>query len=775
MLESGWKFKRSRMITVSLSFFTAGTSVCRKLLSLISVLLLVSSTFVHAQQPQNLKIHITIDNGLSLNDINVSIDYANNKTIGKTNEDGIFVAQIVPVPDTDTCKVSIHAFMYQSKDTTLTLSQTKIHEIRLNHLELQEVKVTGYKRIASTSANKTTFDIDRRGFPVNAKADMALSRLPGVMKSGDSFSLPGNNKPTSLRIDDREVDIKELMTLDLKDIERVEVLRHGTDEASDGGVINVIKKKHLPSLVKGQMSLSAANFSEERYGTFPQITLRTQSIEFTAFLSGHLSNQHSWQTIAWNEEQNYHSDKSAKVGQCTANAKLSIFATPKFKVSLAYTFFGFNSKINAQTESKAGFSGKQKITEGYGSHNINIVSCYEISKNKLLNLKARFRKYKSTNENDQPVSLIYETGMNELTGELSYQANNLHFIGKGNDLQMGYKNIYRQHLLSAYTRKFYTNIHNLFLTESFSLGGPFDAYVAIRNEWTANRMETKHSNYYTLLPTLVLNANSKIGSISASYSRKINRPSVDYLNPETFYVSEHEQFQGNINLAPQYTNNFSLQIRKQLRNSYLNAFATYAHTTNLIELVFSDNLDCSTYENAARANIYRMGAGIYLPMLNHKLNINFNMSVNHEQYKLYNRFAEKTLMRNIQQSGWTVNSALNLSFSAPKGWYFNLNGNYINKSFDLNSSTTHRPSLSILVKRSFLKDLLELSLNYQDVFGWNQRTTTIYHFKTGFRTITSKLSTSSISLSANITFGKSFRTRRVGTNINNDDTKTKEQ
>ena len=155
------------MITVSLSFFTAGTSVCRKLLSLISVLLLVSSSFVHAQQPQNLKIHITIDNGLSLNDINVSIDYANNKTIGKTNEDGIFVAQIVPVPDTNTCKVSIHAFMYQSKDTTLTLSQTKIHEIRLNHLELQEVKVTGYKRIASTSANKTTFDIDRRGFPVN--------------------------------------------------------------------------------------------------------------------------------------------------------------------------------------------------------------------------------------------------------------------------------------------------------------------------------------------------------------------------------------------------------------------------------------------------------------------------------------------------------------------------------------------------------------------------------------------------------------------------------
>ena len=704
LLENGWKFKRSVMIIASLPSFTAGTSACRKLLNSIFVLLLTYSTFVHAQRPQDLKIHIIIDNGLSLNNSNVSIDYANNKTIGKTNEDGIFIAQIVPIPGFNTCKVSIHAFMYQSKDTILTLSQANTHEIRLNHLELQEVKVIGYKRIACTSANKTTFNIDRRGFPTNARADMALSRLPGVMKSGDAFSLPGNNMPADLRIDDREVDIKELMALDLKDVERIEVLRHGIDKASDGGVINVIKKKHLPSLVKGQMSLSAANFSQERYGTFPQITLRTQNIEFTAFFSGHLSNQHSWQTIAWNEEQNYHSDKSAKVGQCTANAKLSIFATPKFKASVAYTFFGFNSNINAQPESKTGFSGKQKITEGYGSHNINIVSCYEIHKNQLLNLKTRFRKYKSTNKNDQPIALTYETCMNELTGELSYQINNLHLIGKGNELQMGYKNIYRQQLLSASTRKFHTNIHNLFFTESFILGGPFDAYVAIRSEWTTNRIEAqRNNNYHTLLPTLALNANSKVGNISATYSRKINRPSVDYLNPETFYVSEHEQFQGNINLAPQYTNNFSLQISKQLHNSYLNIFATYAHTSNLIELVFSDNLDCSTYENAARANTYRMGAGIYLPMLSHKLNINFNMSVIHEQYKLYNRFAEKTLMKNIQQSGWTVNSALNLSYSAPKGWYFNLNGHYLNKSFNLNSSTTHRPSLSLLSKNTFLK------------------------------------------------------------------------
>lgn len=773
---NGLNFNCVNYMVTKRPFFTAGSLASRKLISLIFLILfLLDANILYAQQCSHLKIRVVVDNALAVEHAQVRVRYANNEMAGKTDSCGLFVAQLFPIKGMDTCQVSVQAFMYQPKDTTLRLTQANTYEIRLNHLQLQEVKVTGYKRIATVSANKSVFYIDRRGFPVNAKTDMALARLPGIMKNGDSYMLPGNASSASIQIDGRNVDIKELMSLDLKDVERIEVLSHGTDESSEGGVINIIKKNRLPSLVKGEMSLSAANFTQERYGTFPQFTLRTQKFEFATFFSGHISNQDSWQAIAWNGSQNYHSDKRAKVGQYTANAKLSIFASPKFKASVAYTFLGFNSNIKAQTQSSTGYSGKQKITEDYGSHSVNAVAYYEINKNNTINLKGRFRKYKSNNNNDQPVAMTYETGMNELTGELSYQANNLHLIGKGNELQMGYKHIYREHLLNAATRKFYTNIHNLFFTESFALGGSFDAYVALRSEWTTNRMETNRSNYHTLLPTMALNANTKIGRIAATYSRKINRPSVDYLNPEAFYVSEHEMFQGNIALVPQYTNNFSMQFSKQLRSSYLNIFATYARTSNLIELVFSDNQDRSTYENAAQADIYRMGVGIYLPMMGHKLNLNLNTIVKYEQYKLYNRFVAQTLMKNVEQSGWTCNSSINLSYSAPKGWYFNFNGYYSNKSFDLNSTTTHRPSLSLLVQKSLLKDRLELALNYQDMFGWNQRTTTNYHFKTGTRTVTSKLSTSSVSLSATVTFGKSFRTRRVGTNINNDDITTKGQ
>lgn len=761
-------------MAISHPFFTAGSWACRKLINRILLFfILINANILYAQQQPNLKIHVVVDNAQAIENVQVLISYANSKTVGRTDSAGLFVAQISPIEGIDTCRVSVHAFMYQPKDTLVFLSRNTELKIKLDNLQLQELEVKGYKRIITTSANKMVFNIDRRGFSTNAKADMALARLPGVVRNEDAFTLPGNNTPANIRIDDRNVDIKELRMLDLKDVDKIEVIRMGTDEVSQGGVINIIKKKHLPTQLKGEVSLSAANFSQERYSTFPYLILRTKKMEISTFFSGHISNQNSWQTIAWDKALTYNSDRSAKVGQYTASAKLSLFPSPQFKVSLSYMRFGFKSEIASDTHSDTNFSGKQHIQEAYGNHSVNVVTLYQISKNNTLNMKARFRNYKSTNKNDLPRRLEYETGMNEFTGELSLQKTKLQLIGANNDLQIGYKYIYRQHMLNAATHNFYTQVSNLFVTEEFAIGGPFDAYVALRSEWTANRMEGRTHQYHTLLPTLTLNANLRGGSLSATYTRKINRPSVDYLNPEIYYVNEHEMFQGNISLAPQYTQEVSIHYNKQMYNSNLNVFTTYSHTNNMVEMVFSDSHDRSTYENAAQADIYKMGAGLYLPMLSHKLNLNFNVSINREHYHLYERFVEKTLMENTQQRRWTVNSSLNLSYSAPKGWYFNLNGYYLNNSINLNSTTVLYPLCSFLVQKSLLKNRLELSLNYQDMFGWNQRRTTTYNFKTGMRTITTKLSSSFISLTALFRFGKNFQTRRVGTNINNDDITTK--
>ncbi|WP_443945077.1 TonB-dependent receptor domain-containing protein [Pedobacter sp. AW1-32] len=65
--------------------------------------------------------------------------------------------------------------------------------------------------------------------------------------------------------------------------------------------------------------------------------------------------------------------------------------------------------------------------------------------------------------------------------------------------------------------------------------------------------------YVDFFPTVFINQElSKNSDLNISYSRRIDRPSYDALNPFLFYVDQYTYNQGNPFLNPQYTNNFEL-------------------------------------------------------------------------------------------------------------------------------------------------------------------------------------------------------------------------
>lgn len=66
-------------------------------------------------------------------------------------------------------------------------------------------------------------------------------------------------------------------------------------------------------------------------------------------------------------------------------------------------------------------------------------------------------------------------------------------------------------------------------------------------------------SYLDLFPSVFINrAISADHSLGLSYSRRIDRPSYDALNPFEFYLDQYTYNQGNPFLTPQYTNNFEL-------------------------------------------------------------------------------------------------------------------------------------------------------------------------------------------------------------------------
>jgi iron complex outermembrane receptor protein len=65
--------------------------------------------------------------------------------------------------------------------------------------------------------------------------------------------------------------------------------------------------------------------------------------------------------------------------------------------------------------------------------------------------------------------------------------------------------------------------------------------------------------YTDFFPSLFINQTlSAKHELGISYSRRIDRPNYDNLNPFTFYLDQYTYEQGNPFLKPQYTNAFEL-------------------------------------------------------------------------------------------------------------------------------------------------------------------------------------------------------------------------
>ncbi|MGF2414483.1 MAG: outer membrane beta-barrel family protein, partial [Ferruginibacter sp.] len=102
------------------------------------------------------------------------------------------------------------------------------------------------------------------------------------------------------------------------------------------------------------------------------------------------------------------------------------------------------------------------------------------------------------------------------------------------------------------------------------------------NSVTLNQV--KDSNYTNLFPSafLTYRQNEK-NTWNASYSRRINRPSYQSLNPFIDFIDPYTQFEGNPNLKPSFTQSFEV---KHSYNDFLYSTLSYSYTkaqsTNVI-------------------------------------------------------------------------------------------------------------------------------------------------------------------------------------------------
>lgn len=103
----------------------------------------------------------------------------------------------------------------------------------------------------------------------------------------------------------------------------------------------------------------------------------------------------------------------------------------------------------------------------------------------------------------------------------------------------------------------YVNLNKQYKSTSVQLGLRAEQTNSNGNSITTAREVDR--SYVDVFPSIFINqALSKKHDLGISYSRRIDRPSYDALNPFMFFLDQYTYNQGNPFLNPQYTNNFEL-------------------------------------------------------------------------------------------------------------------------------------------------------------------------------------------------------------------------
>ena len=224
-----------------------------------------------------------------------------------------------------------------------------------------------------------------------------------------------------------------------------------------------------------------------------------------------------------------------------------------------------------------------------------------------------------------------------------------------------------------------------------------------------------HYNYFSLYPSG--NVTRKFGesqSMRLSYSRRVNRPGQNTLNPFKNISDPTVIREGNPYLKPEYINSLELGYLKYIKKkNTFNAEIFYKQINNIIKNIvtpITNNLLESTYYNLSSGESYGIDvSGDALIMKGWRANLSFSYF-----RTVINGSNINTTLSNSNYS-WT--SKLNTLINLPQNIAVQIFGNYRGAMVTPQGSTKPTYSVDFAMKKDILQKKASIGLRLADVFN----------------------------------------------------------
>ena len=265
---------------------------------------------------------------------------------------------------------------------------------------------------------------------------------------------------------------------------------------------------------------------------------------------------------------------------------------------------------------------------------------------------------------------------------------------------------YDQHIIGLYAG-YLLKVKTFSMKTGLRMEGTVNdgSFTSVRDTTFTNRM-------FNLIPYITLSKNLDKGqNVRASYTQRLSRPGISYLNPFYNDVDPLNVRFGNPELDAEVSHSFEMSYGKFSPKYNINISLNSSFTNNTIESLSTiqpDGVRITTYENIGKNQRYGAN-GFGSLRLGTKFNLNTNLGVTYVML-------ESNDNRNLSNSGFIYNGTMNIRYMPWKNGSFSVFGGLFSSGIMLqgNSSTMYFNSMSY--SQEFLEKKLSVSASVTDPF-----------------------------------------------------------
>lgn len=622
------------------------------------------------------------------------------------------------------------AFLIDSLHSVIQLKTTKLMPVSN---QLEEASIVFKKPFIERYMDKLIVNVENSIASAGSSVLDVLARSPGVLvNNGNSIQLRGKSgvlfmfdgKPTPLAGEDL---VNYLKTIPAANVDKIEIITQPSaryDAGGNAGIINIRfkKDKNLGFNGSATMSLGQGVYFKPTLST--NLNYRTKKInvfgsysfnkprDFTQFDINRKFFDANQNIIAVFDQKSY-----IKTPILSNNAKLGLDVYLNSKTVIGAVVNGNISEINRDGFTSALTSNAENVLL-YTTETENILTQERENVFANLNLKHTFDStareitvdldygfLNSINKQSFLSRYIYESPYMISTDELrtdqkggiyiySAKTDYIHPLKKQAKLEAGFKSSFvrTDNEIAFYTivpsgEKFDSTRSNHFVYDENINAGYFifskelkkvNYQLGLRAEHTTTsgkQITTDQlfsRNYLYFFPSASINyVKSETHQFSWSYSRRIDRPSYQQLNPFRVFVDPYTYVVGDQQLKPVLTHSFDFSYT--LMGQYIGAMG-YAKSKETITDVFvQDDSTKISYQTPANLQDYDQ---VYLSFsIPFSLKNWLNSSLLSNIY--WNRYSSPFLGGNLRTENVSYDIYLNNSFvMGKKGWSAELSGMY---------------------------------------------------------------------------------------------------